>query len=58
MEMNFVFLQSFSDLTILLTHPENLRDGKRKNKSDWQGCAGIEGKIYRIKGHKRSGTLG
>jgi transcription antitermination factor NusG len=49
---DFMFLQDFSDRTILLTHPEDLQGGEKVRiiKGEF---AGIEGELYRIKGHKR-----
>ena len=49
---DFMFLQQFSDKTILLSDPEKLRDGEKVRiiKGEF---AGIEGELYRIKGHKR-----
>jgi transcription antitermination factor NusG len=49
---DFMFLQDFSDRTLLLTHPENLKDGERVRVIGGE-FAGIEGELYRIKGHKR-----
>jgi transcription antitermination factor NusG len=49
---DFMFLHDFSDKTIVLPNPENLRGGEKVRviKGDFEG---IEGELYRIKGHKR-----
>jgi transcription antitermination factor NusG len=49
---DFMFLQDFSDRTILLTHPEDLQGGERVRVIKGE-FAGIEGELYRIQGHKR-----
>jgi transcription antitermination factor NusG len=49
---DFMFLQDFSDKTILLTHPEDLLGGEKVRVIKGE-FAGIEGEIYRIRGHKR-----
>jgi transcription antitermination factor NusG len=49
---DFMFLQDFSDRTILLTHPEDLQGGEKVRVIKGE-FAGIEGELYRIKGHKR-----
>jgi transcription antitermination factor NusG len=49
---DFMFLQDFSDKTILLTHPEDLQGGERVRVIAGE-FAGIEGELYRIQGHKR-----
>jgi transcription antitermination factor NusG len=49
---DFMFLQDFSDKTILLTHPEDLKGGERVRVIGGE-FAGIEGELYRIQGHKR-----
>jgi hypothetical protein len=45
-------LQDFADKTILLTHPEDLQGGERVRVIAGE-FAGIEGELYRIRGHKR-----
>jgi transcription antitermination factor NusG len=49
---DFRFLQDFADKTILLPNPEKLQGGERVRiiKGEFTG---IEGEIYRIRGHKR-----
>ena len=49
---DFRFLQEFADKTIILPNPEKLQGGERVRiiKGEFTG---IEGEIYRIKGHKR-----
>ncbi|MDR2057183.1 MAG: UpxY family transcription antiterminator [Dysgonamonadaceae bacterium] len=49
---DFMFLQEFSDKTILLTHPEDLSGGEKVRVIKGE-FAGIEGELYRIKGHRR-----
>jgi transcription antitermination factor NusG len=49
---DFMFLQDFSDRTILLTHPEDLKGGERVKVIGGE-FAGIEGELYRIQGHRR-----
>jgi transcription antitermination factor NusG len=49
---DFMFLQDFSDKTILLTHPEDLQGGERVRVISGE-FSGIEGELYRIQGHKR-----
>ena len=48
----FLFLQNFLDRTFFLPDPENLRGGERVKVTGGE-FAGIEGELYRIKGHKR-----
>jgi transcription antitermination factor NusG len=48
----FLFLQNFSDRTFFLPNPENLRGGERVKVVGGE-FAGVEGELYRIKGHKR-----
>jgi transcription antitermination factor NusG len=50
--LDFIFLSNFSDKTFILPHPEKLQGGEKVRiiKGEF---AGIEGEIYRIKGHKR-----
>jgi transcription antitermination factor NusG len=49
---DFMFLHDYSDKTIVLPNPENLKGGEKVRvvKGDFEG---IEGELYRIKGHKR-----
>ena len=49
---DFRFLQEFADKTIILPNPEKLQGGERVRiiKGEFTG---IEGEIYRIRGHKR-----
>jgi transcription antitermination factor NusG len=49
---DFRFLHDFSDLTIVLPNPENLTGGE-KVRVIGGDFAGIEGEIFRIRGHKR-----
>jgi transcription antitermination factor NusG len=49
---DFMFLQDFSDKTILLTHPEDLQGGEKVRVIKGE-FTGIEGELYRIQGHKR-----
>jgi transcription antitermination factor NusG len=49
---DFMFLQDFSDKTFILPNPENLRGGEKVRVIAGE-FAGIEGELYRIKGHKR-----
>ncbi|MDR1199185.1 MAG: UpxY family transcription antiterminator [Prevotellaceae bacterium] len=49
---DFMFLQDFSERTILLTHPEDLKGGERVRVIKGE-FTGIEGELYRIQGHKR-----
>jgi transcription antitermination factor NusG len=49
---DFMFLQDFSEKTILLTHPEDLQGGEKVRVIGGE-FAGIEGELYRIQGHKR-----
>jgi transcription antitermination factor NusG len=47
-----MFLQDFSDKTFILPNPENLQGGEKVRVIKGE-FAGIEGELYRIKGHKR-----
>ncbi|GHT88669.1 transcriptional regulator [Bacteroidia bacterium] len=49
---DFRFLQDFADKTIILPNPEKLQGGEKVRivKGEFTG---IEGEIYRIRGHKR-----
>jgi transcription antitermination factor NusG len=49
---HFIFLRNFADKTILLTHPDDLRDGEKVRVIVGE-FAGVEGELYRIQGHKR-----
>jgi transcription antitermination factor NusG len=49
---DFMFLQDFSDKIIQLSHPEDLKGGERVKVIGGE-FAGIEGEVYRIRGHKR-----
>ncbi|MDR0412969.1 MAG: UpxY family transcription antiterminator [Dysgonamonadaceae bacterium] len=49
---DFMFLQDFSDKTFILPDPENLKGGERVRVIAGE-FAGIEGELYRIRGHKR-----
>jgi transcription antitermination factor NusG len=49
---DFMFLQEFSDKTIILNDPENLKGGEKVRVIKGE-FAGVEGELYRIKGHKR-----
>jgi transcription antitermination factor NusG len=49
---DFMFLQDFSDRTFILPNPENLQGGERVRVTGGE-FAGVEGELYRIKGHKR-----
>jgi transcription antitermination factor NusG len=49
---DFRFLQEFAGKTIVLAEPEKLRGGEKVRIVGGE-FAGIEGEIYRIKGHKR-----
>ena len=48
----FVFMQQFSDKILVLPQPEKLTGGEKVRilQGDF---AGLEGELYRIKGHKR-----
>ena len=48
----FLFLQRFSDKFFYLPNPENLQGGEKVRVIGGE-FAGIEGEIYRLKGHKR-----
>jgi transcription antitermination factor NusG len=48
----FLFLQNFSERTLFLPNPENLQGGERVKVTGGE-FAGVEGELYRIKGHKR-----
>ncbi|GHT87462.1 transcriptional regulator [Bacteroidia bacterium] len=49
---DFIFLYNFSDKTFILPNPEKLQGGEKVRiiKGEFTG---IEGEIYRIRGHKR-----
>ena len=49
---DFQFLQDFADKTIVLSEPEKLQGGEKVRIIRGE-FAGIEGELYRIKGHKR-----
>jgi len=49
---DFQFLQEFADKTIVLPEPEKLHGGEKVRITRGE-FAGIEGEIYRIRGHKR-----
>jgi hypothetical protein len=49
---DFMFLQDFSDRTFILPNPEDLQGGERVRVISGE-FAGIEGALYRIRGHKR-----
>ena len=49
---NFMILNNYADRIFTLPNPENLRGGERV-KVVGGIFAGIEGELYRIKGHKR-----
>jgi transcription antitermination factor NusG len=49
---DFMFLNNFSDKALVLDNPENLRGGEKVRVTGGE-FAGIEGELYRIKGHKR-----
>jgi transcription antitermination factor NusG len=49
---NFMFLQQFSDKTIILPDPAKLRGGEKVRVIKGE-FVGLEGELYRIKGHKR-----
>ena len=49
---DFRFLQEFADRTIVLPEPEKLQGGEKVRITRGE-FAGIEGELYRIKGHKR-----
>jgi transcription antitermination factor NusG len=49
---SFIFLNSFSDRTFILENPENLRGGEKVRVIKGE-FAGVEGELYRIRGHKR-----
>jgi transcription antitermination factor NusG len=49
---DFMFLQDFSDRTFILPDPENLQGGEKVRVIGGE-FTGIEGELYRIKGHKR-----
>jgi transcription antitermination factor NusG len=49
---NFMFLQHFSDKTIILPDPAKLRGGEKVRVIKGE-FVGLEGELYRIKGHKR-----
>ncbi|MDR0559182.1 MAG: hypothetical protein LBG92_03370, partial [Prevotellaceae bacterium] len=49
---NFMILHNFADRTFPLPEPEKLRGGERVRVTGGD-FAGIEGELYRIKGHKR-----
>jgi transcription antitermination factor NusG len=49
---DFMFLQDFSDKTLILPNPENLQGGERVRVTGGE-FAGVEGELYRIQGHKR-----
>jgi transcription antitermination factor NusG len=49
---DFIFLQRYADRLILLPEPEKLTGGEHVRVIGGE-FAGIEGEIYRIKGHKR-----
>ncbi|MDR0681048.1 MAG: UpxY family transcription antiterminator [Dysgonamonadaceae bacterium] len=49
---DFMFLQDFADKTFILPNPENLQGGERVRVIAGE-FAGIEGELYRIRGHKR-----
>ncbi|MDR2086096.1 MAG: UpxY family transcription antiterminator [Dysgonamonadaceae bacterium] len=48
----FIFLNSFADKTFILNNPENLSGGEKVRVVKGE-FTGIEGELYRIKGHKR-----
>jgi len=48
----FLFLQRFADKFYFLPNPENLQGGERVRVTGGE-YAGIEGEVYRLKGHKR-----
>jgi hypothetical protein len=49
---DFMFLQNHAGQLIILSEPEKLRGGEKVRVISGE-FAGIEGEIYRIKGHKR-----
>jgi transcription antitermination factor NusG len=49
---DFRFLQDFADKTFVLPEPEKLQGGEKVRIVRGE-FAGIEGEIYRIRGHKR-----
>jgi transcription antitermination factor NusG len=49
---DFKFLQDFSDKTIVLPNPEKLQGGEKVRVIKGE-FTGVEGELYRIKGHKR-----
>ncbi|KAA6303718.1 MAG: Transcription antitermination protein RfaH [Candidatus Ordinivivax streblomastigis] len=49
---DFRFLHQYSDRTFVLPNPENLQGGEKVRVIKGE-FAGIEGELYRIKGHKR-----
>ena len=48
----FLFLQRFADKYFYLPNPENLQGGEKVRVIGGE-FAGIEGELYRLKGHKR-----
>ena len=48
----FIFLQRFAGKFYYLPNPENLKGGEKVRVTGGE-YAGIEGEIYRLKGHKR-----
>jgi transcription antitermination factor NusG len=49
---NFIFLNKFSDKTLILSKPENLHDGEKVRVTGGE-FEGVEGELHRIHGHKR-----
>ena len=48
----FLFLQRFADKYYILPNPENLQGGEKVRVTGGE-YTGIEGELYRLKGHKR-----